>query len=113
MRTWNILLTAACSLGAITAAPRAHAVEPWSDPDPEGPPARIALSSTPYGVGFRGAAEYRANALSIRPLDLNSTGSMTATFIPLNQVPPGVPRSSKAPTADRGASSSGGTDAGR
>ena len=51
-------------------ASRASAVEPWSDPDPPGPPERLSLGTS---TGFRGAAEYRANALSIRPLDLNST----------------------------------------
>jgi hypothetical protein len=48
----------------------ARAVEPWSDPDPPGPPARLSVSDT---VGFRGAAEYRANAVMVKPLDLNGT----------------------------------------
>ena len=39
-------------------------------------------------------------------------GSMTATFIPVDKVPPGVPRPTKS-AADAGAASSGGTDAGR
>jgi hypothetical protein len=45
----------------------AHAVEPWSDADPASPAARVPLSAS---LGFRGAAEYRANALTIRPLAL-------------------------------------------
>lgn len=60
------LLLAVVSLVPATAS----AVEPWSDADPAGPPARITLSPS---TGFRGAAEYRANAVSIRPLDLNGT----------------------------------------
>jgi hypothetical protein len=48
----------------------AEAVEPWSDPDPAtGPPPRLSLGAS---TGFRGAAEYRANAVAVRPLDLSS-----------------------------------------
>jgi hypothetical protein len=48
----------------------AGAVEPWSDPDPpSGPPPRLSLGAS---TGFRGAAEYRANAVAVRPLDLSS-----------------------------------------
>jgi len=49
----------------------ALANEPWSDPDPPAPPSRITLSPESH-FGFRGAAEYRVNALSIAPLDLQS-----------------------------------------
>lgn len=48
----------------------AGAVEPWSDPDPAGPPSRMPLGAS---VGFRGAAEYRANIVSVRPVDLSGT----------------------------------------
>ncbi|MBS2014343.1 MAG: hypothetical protein JST00_15760 [Deltaproteobacteria bacterium] len=48
----------------------ARAVEPWSDPDPAGPPSRMQLGGS---VGFRGGAEYRANIVSVRPIDLSST----------------------------------------
>jgi len=64
--------TAAAALlatAAFVASARAAAVEPWSDADPRGPLARLSLSDT---TGFRGGAEYRANAVSIRPLDLAS-----------------------------------------
>ncbi len=54
----------------MTFARSAAAVEPWSDPDPPGPPERHALGEH---TGFRGALEYRANAVSVRPLDLAST----------------------------------------
>jgi hypothetical protein len=54
----------------MTVAPAARAVEPWSDPDPPGPPARLPVGE--HG-GFRGGLEYRANALSVQPLDLAST----------------------------------------
>jgi hypothetical protein len=48
----------------------AEAVEPWSDPDPpSGPPPRLSLGAS---TGFRGAVEYRANAVAVRPLDLSS-----------------------------------------
>lgn len=58
-------------LGAVLgAASEAGAVEPWSDQDPVGPPARLPLGAS---TGFRGGAEYRANATVIRPLDLNGT----------------------------------------
>ena len=46
-------------------------VEPWSDDDGVAKPKRLTIGDS--GVGFRGALEYRANALYIRPLDLNGT----------------------------------------
>ena len=69
-RTSRRALLGALSTLVLVAAPSAHAVEPWSDPDPAGPPARLPLGAS---MGFRGAAEYRANAVAIRPLDLAST----------------------------------------
>ncbi len=69
-RASSLGLGALLGLGAALVAPRASAVEPWSDPDPAGPPARLSLGSS---TGFRGGVEYRANAVSIRPLDLNGT----------------------------------------
>ncbi len=59
---------AALAAFLLTAAP-ARAVEPWSDADPDGPPKRISLAES---YGFRGRAEYRANAAAVRPLDLSS-----------------------------------------
>ena len=47
-------------------ASNAAALEPWSDPDPPAPPTRITLTPEAH-IGFRGAAEYRVNALSIAP----------------------------------------------
>jgi hypothetical protein len=67
MRT---VLVAGATLAALAFAGPASATEPWSDPDPPGPPSRFAVTDQ---LGFRGAAEYRANALLIRPLDLSST----------------------------------------
>ena len=58
---------AAAALSTIPAL--AHAAEPWSDADPEGPPARAALGAD-YGI--RPGAEYRANALYINPIALNT-----------------------------------------
>jgi hypothetical protein len=63
-------LGALLGLAGLLVAPRASAGEPWSDPDPAGPPARLTLGSS---TGFRGGVEYRANAIAIRPLDLNGT----------------------------------------
>jgi len=51
-------------------AGEARAVEPWSDADPAGPPSRLSLGPS---VGFRGGAEYRANVVSVRPIDLSGT----------------------------------------
>lgn len=65
MRRW----LAAFSFVLFAARP-AHALEPWSDPDPPGPPARLSITDQ---IGFRGAAEYRANGVFIKPLDLNGT----------------------------------------
>jgi hypothetical protein len=56
----------------LTCASQARAAEPWSDADPAAPPKRIVLSPDSK-TGFRGALEYRANALSIHPLDLAGT----------------------------------------
>jgi hypothetical protein len=50
----------------------ASAGEPWSDADPAAPPDRVTLAPD-SPAGFRGALEYRANALSVRPLDLANT----------------------------------------
>ena len=48
-RALGVLLGAASMLSA----PLASAVEPWSDPDPSGPPSRLTLGSS---TGFRGGA---------------------------------------------------------
>ncbi len=58
------------ALAAMLSARSAAAVEPWSDADPGGPPSRLSLGAS---TGFRGGVEYRANAVSIRPLDLSGT----------------------------------------
>ena len=50
-------------------ASTAFGAEPWSAADPDGPPARVALSPD---YGLRPAAEYRANALYIDPIALNT-----------------------------------------
>ena len=61
---------AVAALAALLLAPGvARAVEPWSDPDPPGPPARVELGPD---HGFRGGAEYRAAALYVNPIALNS-----------------------------------------
>ncbi len=63
------LLAAAVVLALATPA---AATEPWSDADPAAPPERIVLSPGSH-VGFRGAAEYRSQLVSVTPLDLAST----------------------------------------
>src|SRR3954452_23744193 len=60
------LLFASMALASSTAA----AVEPWSDPDPAAPPSRLSLGPS---TGFRGGLEYRANAVLVRPIDLQAT----------------------------------------
>jgi hypothetical protein len=60
------------SLGALLAATAlaspAAALEPWSDADPPAPPERFELGH----FGFRGAAEYRAEAIYVNPIALSS-----------------------------------------
>ncbi len=71
-------LPAALVLALVLAAPTARAApEPWSDDDPPAPPARLSLGD----VGFRGGAEYRAQATYVNPLDLSSETSYRAFFI--------------------------------
>jgi len=65
----HALFAAALGAGLLGTTSPARAVEPWSDADPQGPPTRFPLGAS---TGFRGGAEYRANATAIRPLDLNS-----------------------------------------
>lgn len=48
----------------------ALATEPWSDADPVEPPARLPLTAS---IGWKGGAEYRANAAVVKPLDLATT----------------------------------------
>jgi hypothetical protein len=62
-------VTGAVLSAAVVSASGARASEPWSDKDPAGPPERFTLTPDSH-IGFRGAAEYRVNALSITPLDL-------------------------------------------
>lgn len=64
----RIAISIGLVVGLVTS--RASAVEPWSDPDPAAPPARIPIGGS---VGFRGGAEYRANGVMVRPLDLSAT----------------------------------------
>lgn len=57
------------ALATVTLAGSANAQqEAWSDPDPKAPNPRYALGH----LGFRAGAEYRANALYVDPLAVNS-----------------------------------------
>ncbi len=55
----------------------AAALEPWSDADPPAPPERFALGN----FGFRGAAEYRAQAVYVNPIALSSETGRRLTFV--------------------------------
>ena len=68
--TQALLLAAASRAGA---APP----EPWSDADPPAPPTRVSLGD----YGFRGGAEYRAQATYVDPLDLSSETYYRAFFL--------------------------------
>lgn len=57
----------------------AHADEPWSDNDPAEPPARLAIGETDFGLS--GAAEYRAQLVTINPISLNTTKNRRASFL--------------------------------
>lgn len=75
----GLAAVATVSMGLSMARP-ATATEPWSDPDPPAPPTRITLTPESQ-FGFRGAAEYRVNALSISPLDLQSATNQNLQII--------------------------------
>ncbi len=70
-------LPALGALALVTASGSAHALEPWSDPDPPGEGRRWALGD----FGFRAGAEYRAQFLYINPLSLNSESSRRVSWI--------------------------------
>ncbi|MCS6902009.1 MAG: hypothetical protein RMJ98_20470, partial [Myxococcales bacterium] len=72
-----LFFSAATVLAGLTRISTAAAVEPWSDPDPAGPPVRTAFGD----FGIRPAAEYRANWLHISPISLNTTSQRNAGWI--------------------------------
>ncbi len=77
MRIRSFLATlVACALG-LHETPARATPEPWADDDPSKPPARFVVGD----YGFRGAAEYRANALAIKPLSLNTETDRNAGYI--------------------------------
>lgn len=55
----------------------ASSPEPWSDSDPADPPTRYSFGD--YGI--RAGAEYRANALVIKPLSLNTERDRNASWM--------------------------------
>jgi hypothetical protein len=73
----RFLPCALAALALVSTRP-ALAVEPWSDGDPAGPPARIALGED---HGFRGGAEYRASWLYVNPIALNSDKDRSASWL--------------------------------
>jgi hypothetical protein len=72
---WSTILT----VGLLHAGV-ARATEPWSDADPPAPPTRFTLTPDSH-FGFRGAAEYRVNMLSVTPLDLQATSQKNLQII--------------------------------
>lgn len=70
---WGAALLSFC----LSQSARAAVPEPWSDSDPPDPPTRHAFGD--YGV--RAGAEYRANALVIKPLSLNTENNRNAAWI--------------------------------
>jgi hypothetical protein len=68
---------AALSLLLSSTAP-AWASEPWSDDDPAGPPVRVPVTER---FGVRGAAEYRANALAVDPISLNTESHRRVSWL--------------------------------
>jgi hypothetical protein len=68
----------ALALGVHSTVARAD-VEPWSDPDPPAPPERQPVGDGTYG--WRGAAEYRAMALYINPISLNTENDRRVSWI--------------------------------
>ena len=73
-------LACAVVAAALLVAPSAHAVppEPWSDPDPSAPPERYRLGED---YGFRGAAEYRSQAIWVQPVSLDTTNDRNLEYI--------------------------------
>jgi hypothetical protein len=79
MRTFAALLSSVV-LATMTLASSANAQqEAWSDPDPRTPGQRYPL----FGgrIGVRGGAEYRANALYVNPIALNSESGRRVGWI--------------------------------
>ena len=67
MRRASTLLVVATALTSLLAGSRSSASEPWADADPPAPPARTEVGD----FGFKGAAEYRTQALFVNPIALS------------------------------------------
>ena len=61
--------SAALFLVTLGWASTAHAVEPWIDPDPAGPPERYKMGED-FGIRIN-SAEYRAQYTFVNPISLN------------------------------------------
>lgn len=78
MRTFAALFSSV-ALATMTLASSANAQqEAWSDPDPRAPGHRYPLFGR---IGVRGGAEYRANALYVNPIALNSESGRRVGWI--------------------------------
>jgi hypothetical protein len=66
-----------CAAASFAFVAPAAAAEPWSDADPPAPPERTVVGD----YGFRGAAEYRANALAITPLSINGASGENLRWV--------------------------------
>jgi hypothetical protein len=73
----GVLLGMSAHLTSTRASAEQPPYEPWSDYDGMGPHNRYELGD----FGFRGGAEYRANWLYVRPLNLNGTRNRNASWI--------------------------------
>jgi hypothetical protein len=69
--------TGSFALAFFFASARASAAEPWVDPDPPEPPSRYPIGD----LGFRGAAEYRAQGLYIDPISVASPSGRYVSWI--------------------------------
>lgn len=78
VRGRSLVFVALAAARALVAAP-AHAAwpEPWSDDDPSAPPKRLEIGD----YGFRGGAEYRAQALVVNPVNLASEAERKASWM--------------------------------
>ncbi len=77
MRRGATSIIGALGLSCLLAAGPAGAAEPWADADPPAPPARAELGD----FGFKGAAEYRTQALFVNPIALSDENARGVGWI--------------------------------
>jgi hypothetical protein len=77
MRSWATSFAGSLGMACLLAAGGAGAAEPWADADPPAPPARAELGE----LGFKGAAEYRTQALFVNPIALSDESARGVGWI--------------------------------